>query len=197
MIVIENTIAWMDVPKTGTTSVKHFLHANKIPFKSLGQHCPRDEPKRWPTAILSVRHPALWMRSWWTYRRDTNWCWMQHRWTEHELVSNHGAALNSWEGWVEAITSREEWVYDHFMWFSAHTRRSAAPLRCGPALLQDFGNILNQVGISYSLTGKEKQEKMSLEKPLITIDAMSKIYESNKRLYEMYNFSAIPTANDN
>lgn len=136
------------------------------------------------------------MRSWWTYRRDNNWHWIRRRWTENELVENFGDELKTWEGWIAAITTRKNWVYDHYMWFSSQTRAEAVKLRCGSFLFGDMKNLLEEIGISVDLEEPQQKQNVSTNRPEVKLSQFRTIFDQNEALYRKLGFDLLPKNND-
>jgi hypothetical protein len=112
------------------------------------------------------------------------------------LVENFGDELKTWEGWIAAITTRKNWVYDHYMWFSSQTRAEAVKLRCGSFLFGDMKNLLEEIGISVDLEEPQQKQNVSTNRPEVKLSQFRTIFDQNEALYRKLGFDLLPKNND-
>lgn len=118
-ILINNSILHIEVPKTGTTWLRHALTVMEVPHQFLNpirDCCPRhaapdDYPGGWPRSV-TVRHPAKWVESMWKAHRGKD-CSMFVPGRDYPHRPMHPMGT-SFENWLSELLDSQPGFIDQY-----------------------------------------------------------------------------------
>ena len=188
MRIVNRNIVWIEVPRCGTSTTIDILDKSGISCEEVQSHEPGDD-FRCEYAMISVRHPVTWLRSLWEWSRihgfDTRRAPMA------ELVRKYGAeSLKSWSVWLQATTSRDGWVTDMGLYFTAQTRCEASLVHA-ERLREDLKMALVGAGVKETLADVRNQH-VSGDLPDMPDWWVEMICDGNEEIYNKWGYSEVP-----
>ena len=183
MRLISNTTVWTDIPRTGTTTIIETLRKSGIPVREIDSHKPGDD-YRYPHAMISVRHPVLWLRS--LYARSVNHGVMRQFEPMEGLYQVYGEDLRVWHVFMMATTSCAG-VIDGFGEYWTGQTRSDAHLIRNESIIADLDAAMVRCGIPTPIQSIPDQN-VSSDLPIIDPEWARDIYALNPKIYKAWGY---------